>query len=241
MKNLFLLATATIVVSFVSFGQSVPEMSTGKNATFTTTKLIKGWQISGESVCCDIYLDTATRYSGKASGTIKSKLFTNDVKSKTAYLMQTIKADNYRGKRLRMSAYVKSENVERATLWMRMDGQDMKVFGLDAMDNRPIKGTIDWQKYDLILDVPVETQQIVFGVNLKGNGQIWIDDIKFEDVALNVPTTSIKSPAEWEEGSAKRIEQYKTTNKEDYERQLRAFLKRDETAPLAPANLDFEN
>ncbi len=43
MKNLFLLAAITIVVSSVSFGQSVPEMSTGKNATFTTTKLIKGW------------------------------------------------------------------------------------------------------------------------------------------------------------------------------------------------------
>jgi hypothetical protein len=109
------------------------------------------------------------------------------------------------------------------------------------MDNRPIKGTIDWQKYELVLDVPFETQQIVFGINLKGNGQVWIDDIKFEDTELSVPTTSIKSPAEFEEGSTKRIEQYKATNKEDYEKQLKAFLERNKTASLVPVNLDFEN
>jgi len=108
------------------------------------------------------------------------------------------------------------------------------------MDKRPIKGTADWQKYDLVLDVPVETYQIVFGVNLRGHGQIWIDDIKLENVGLDVPTTTFKSPAEWEAQSAKRIEQYKITNKDDYEKQLGAFQKRNVTASLIPSNLDFE-
>jgi hypothetical protein len=241
MKKLFLIVAITIVVSSVSFGQTALEIPADKNASLTKTKKVKGWQILGESGCCDVYIDTTTRYSGEASGTIKSKLFSNDIKRQTVYLMQNIKADNYKGKRLRMSAFVKSENVERAALWMRMDGEDMKVFNLDTMDNRPIKGTIDWQKYELVLDVPFETQQIVFGINLKGNGQVWIDDIKFEDTELSVPTTSIKSPAEFEEGSTKRIEQYKATNKEDYEKQLKAFLERNKTASLVPVNLDFEN
>lgn len=242
MKNLFLITVVIIVISSYSFGQSTSEKSIGKGDTFTTNQLIKGWNVPGVSnrQDYDIYLDTMNYHSGNASGSIKSKL-SGDNKGKTAFLMQTIKADNHRGKRLSMSAYVKSEDVEYSSIWMRLDGENMKVLGLDAMDNRPIKGTTDWQKYEIVLDIPSETQQIVFGINLKGIGQVWIDDIKFEDVGLSIPTTSGKSPAEWEKGSAKRIEQYKISNKEDYEKQLQSFLERNKTASLSPKNLDFEN
>jgi len=242
MKNLFLIFALSIVASSFAFGQSASETATGRSNTFITTSLIKDWSIPGESSRqdFDIYLDTAIFHSGNASGSIKSKLPAGDDKGKSAFLMQIIRADNYLGKKLRMTAYVKSVDVKRAALWMRIEGEGMKVLGLDAMDKRPIKGTTDWQKYDLVLDVPVETYQIVFGVNLKGHGQIWIDDIKLENVGLDVLSTTFKSPAEWEAQSAKRIEQYKITNMDDYEKQLGAFQKRNVTASLIPSNLDFE-
>jgi len=243
MKKLFLLASMLIFASFISFGQSASKTSADKNAAFTSAQSIRGWSIPAElsGQGYDIYLDTRVFRNGLASGSIKSISPIGNNRLKSAFLMQTIKADDYRGKRLQISAYVKSENVEHATLWMRMDGEGMQVFGLDVMDNRPIQGTTDWQRYDIVLDVPDETQQIVFGINLKGDGQIWIDDIEFKDVGANVPTTTTKTPAEFAKGSAKRIEQYKTTNKDNYEKQLRAFLKRNTTAPPTPSNLDFEN
>lgn len=242
MKNIILLVVVTVCVSFASFGQSASEPSSVKNTASAATQPIEGWQTSGKSDYYDVYLDGTISYTGNASGSIKSILSAGiDNGRNVAHLMQTIKADNYHGKRLRMSAYIKSEAVERAALWMRMDGEEMKVFGLDTMDNRPIKGTADWQKYEIVLDVPIETQQIVFGVNLKGSGQIWIDDVRFEVVAPSVPTTTTKSPTEFEKASAERIKQYKTTNGADYERQLKAFLERNKTAPPVPINLDFEN
>jgi hypothetical protein len=214
-----------------------------KNVSLVTTQPINGWRIPIESERqnYEVYLDTTVRHGGNSSISIKSKLPPKEVKQKTVYLMQTIKGDNYHSKRIRLSAFVKSENVEHAALWMRMDGDGMKVLNLDNMDNRPIKGTTNWQKFDIVLDVPSQTQQIIFGITLKGSGQIWLDDITLEEISSDIPSTSTKSPAEWEIGSVKRIEQYKSTNKKDYDAQLRAFEERNVNAPLVPMNLDFEN
>jgi hypothetical protein len=57
------------------------------------------------------------------------------------------------------------------------------------MQNRPIKGTQDWAKYDVVLDVPNDSVGIYFGILLVGKGQVWLDNIHFEGVGSNVPTT----------------------------------------------------
>ena len=50
-------------------------------------------------------------------------------------LMQSVKADSYRGKRIKLTAYVKSESVDDwAGLWMRVDaGREFVSF--DNMQN----------------------------------------------------------------------------------------------------------
>jgi hypothetical protein len=243
MKNLFPAIALILFVSSLCFGQFDLKSLPNENARPATIQPVKGWRVPVEFKQQNyrVNLDTTVRHGGNASVSIKSNAFADENKGKTVYLMQTIKADDYRGKRLRLSAFVKSENVERAALWLRMDGDGMKVLNLDTMDNRPITGTGDWQKYDIVLDVPLDSRQIIFGVNLRGNGQLWIDDIKLDEVSLDTPFTSAKSPAEWERGSVKGVEKYKAANREDYDKQLRAFEQRNLTAPTAPTNLDFEN
>jgi hypothetical protein len=243
MKNVLLITALVLLISSASFGQFDSRPSTDKNTSLAATQPIKGWRVPIESgrQNYEVYLDTIVRHGGNSSVSIKSKLFDNEDKQKTVYLMQTIKGDNYHGKRIRLSAFVKSENVEHSALWLRMDGDGMKVLNFDGMNNRSINGTADWQKFDIVLDVPSETRQIIFGINLKGSGQIWLDDVELEEVGSGIASTSAKSPAEWEIGSAKRIEQYKSTNKDDYDKQLRAFQERNVTASCLPVNLDFEN
>src|SRR5439155_1751743 len=91
-----------------------------------------------------------------------------------------------------MSGYVKAERVEQwAGLWMRVDGVGQRTLGFDNMQNRPIKGTQDWAKYDVVLDVPNDSVGIYFGILLSGKGQVWLDTIQFEFVGSNVPTTGI--------------------------------------------------
>jgi hypothetical protein len=74
------------------------------------------------------------------------------------------KADAYRNKRMRFAAVVKSESVAVWTgLWIRIDGpEDGKALGFDNMLNRPIHGTTDWQKCEVVLDVPQESVYVAF-------------------------------------------------------------------------------
>jgi hypothetical protein len=92
-----------------------------------------------------------------------------------------------------MTASVKSRDVENsAGLWMRIesfDGKGNYSLASDLM-RTPIKGTTDWKRYEVVLDVPKEgTGQIYFGVMLAGKGQVWADDFKFEAVGKGVKTT----------------------------------------------------
>ena len=54
---------------------------------------------------------------------------------------------------------------------------------------RPIKGTTEWKKYEVVLFVPAEATSISYGVLLDGTGQIWFKDVILEVVDDSVPET----------------------------------------------------
>jgi hypothetical protein len=57
------------------------------------------------------------------------------------------------------------------------------------MQDRPIKGTTDWQRYDVVLDVPADSTGISFGILLDGTGKVWLSATKFDIVGADVPST----------------------------------------------------
>jgi hypothetical protein len=100
--------------------------------------------------------------------------------------MQTTSAEAYRGARVRLTAYVKAENVRGwAGLWMRVDdaGVGTKPLAFDNMEDRPIKGTSDWTPYSIVLDVPPQAKGLALGVLLQGEGHVWMDDVVIESVS----------------------------------------------------------
>jgi hypothetical protein len=106
--------------------------------------------------------------------------------------MQDFRADKYLGKRVRFSAFVKSDGVQSwSGLWMRVDKEKDSV-AFDNMQDRAIKGTTGWQKYDVVLDVPQDATGIFFGVLLDGPGTVWLNSTTFEVVGPDVPTTGGK-------------------------------------------------
>lgn len=138
----------------------------------------------------------ATGQDGKNAATIKSI----DKKIKGfGTLMQQCKADKFLGKRIKMTGYVKSENVKSwAGLWLRVDEKGTnKCLSFDNMGDRPIKGTTGWTKYEIVLDVPKSSSLIAYGALLAGTGQIWFDTITFEIVGDSAEPS--KSPTQTEE------------------------------------------
>jgi hypothetical protein len=106
-------------------------------------------------------------------------------------LMQMFSASKYAGKRVRLRGWVRSQDVsDWAGLWMRVD-KGTAVVGFDNMQQRPIKGTLEWTTYDVVLDVPADATRIAFGVLETGPGEVWINDLTFQVVGPEVATTGM--------------------------------------------------
>ena len=139
----------------------------------------------------DVGIDRDVTHAGKAAAYVKP-VVAKPAPEFFGNLMQSFRADDYRGKRVRLSAFVKTHKVpDSSMLWMRVDGATRRTLGFDNMQNRPLKGTADWKKYEIVLDVPEASVGIAFGVMLIGKGQVWVDDLALSLVGKDVPTTDL--------------------------------------------------
>jgi hypothetical protein len=180
------------------------------NGASGDTSSVRHWMLTGDDVAdYAIELDTAIKHSGRASGSLRS---TAPHPHGFGTIDQWLGPAPYRGKRLRMRAFVKAEQVTGwAGLWMRVDAASAPAHAdqsgapkhqstaFDNMENRPIKGTSDWARYEVVLDVARDASAIAFGLLLSGPGKVWIDDVTFDVVDASVPTTGRNSdsrPAE---------------------------------------------
>ena len=111
-------------------------------------------------------------------------------------LMQSITPDTFRGKRVRLSGQLKTRDiVGEGVLWMRVDGtQSGQMLAFDNMSKRPVQGTTDWKKYEIVLDVSPDAASVHFGALLNGSGTLWVDDLQFEVVGKDTPTTDLLQP-----------------------------------------------
>ncbi len=151
-------------------------------------KLPEGWFAAGNKPAeYEMGIDNSVHESGKSSAFIKSK---NPGTTEFGTLMQTISAENYLDKRLRLTGFIKTKDVKGwSGMWMRIDGEG-KQLSIDNMVNRQIKGTTDWKQYAIVLDVPANSKTINYGVLLGSDGEVWFDNLKLEVVDKNVPVTS---------------------------------------------------
>lgn len=141
--------------------------------------------------------DEREHHSGRVAASISCTLCTAEP---PATLMQTIRADDYRGRHLRLAAYVKSADVQRwAGLWMRVDSHGRRGVAFDNMKARAISGTTGWTRYEIVLDVPDDGAQIAFGVLLAGDGRVWADSVTVTPVDTSVESTDVGLPPEYAE------------------------------------------
>ncbi len=162
-----------------------------------TIKAPAGWHLNGSKTKSYVVgVDQTQTWAGQPSAYVRSLESGIDG---FGGMMQTTSAENYAGKRVRLSGYVKTEDANDGGghLWLRVDGQQSgQMLGFDNMDNRPVKGTTDWQPYSIVLDVPAESSALAYGFFVHGSGKMWVSGAKMEEVGADVPTTNmIKQPA----------------------------------------------
>jgi hypothetical protein len=169
---------------------------TGISVILFSFEIPTGWVIAGDKPkSYDMGIDKGAGQDGKNAATIKS------IKNKIdgfGTLMQTCLPDKYYGKRIRMSGFLKANNVtDWASFWLRIDQKgSSETLGFDNMHdgkkNRSITGTTDWKKYEIVLDVPLNASDLAYGALLSGTGQIWFDNLNFEVVDSSVPLTGLE-------------------------------------------------
>jgi Tfp pilus assembly protein PilF len=94
----------------------------------------------------------------------------------------TFPIDQARGKRVRYSGFIKTEEVSEgyAGLWWRVHGEQGKIVAFDNMGERGAVGTTGWHEYVIELDVPDNPRAIYFGVLHAGQGTAWFDHLHIE-------------------------------------------------------------
>lgn len=158
----------------------------------TSDVIPDGWGKSGSNPEHYVVgIDTQTSMKGEKSSFISSK---PNVENGFGTLTQKASAEEYLAQRVKMTIAIKSQGVnERAAAWFRVDsqtGEEIKTVSMDNMRNRPIEGSTNWTEYSLVLDIPSEASNIVYGVLLKGEGKVWFDDVRFEIVDLATSLTA---------------------------------------------------
>lgn len=150
-----------------------------------------------------VSLDSTVKKNGNYSIKIENISDKNDFQA-----ISIIIAEKYNGKKITLSGYIKTENISEgyAGLWMRIDPN----IAFDNMNKNGIKGTTDWQKCSITLNMnPEKTTQIIAGGLLVGNGKMWIDDLSVSIDGKNIGEISpvkrkllpVESDKEFDKGS----------------------------------------
>jgi hypothetical protein len=160
---------------------------------------IPGWFKAGSSPeSYEIGIENDTDRGGKVAF-LKSK--EKSIKG-FGTLMQNFVPKEYLGKKVKLTAFIKANEVsDWAGMWMRIDGEQNgknsnKTLGFDNMQDRPLKGTIGWKKYEIILKVPENAINLAYGVLISKTGSVWMDDIQFEIVSDEIKTTGSEGTLE---------------------------------------------
>ena len=148
----------------------------------------QGWFVAGSTPAqYSVATDASLTYLGKPSVALRA----NPGKP-TGFvtLMQSFLPDGYSGKRVRLSGFVKSDQVDGwAGLWMRIDAGYLTA-AFDNMQGRPVQGTTNWTQYSVVLDIPVGSTGVNFGILLDGTGTVWLSGVTFEVVGADTPVTA---------------------------------------------------
>jgi len=108
-----------------------------------------------------------------------------------ATFAQAIPAGPLRGKRVRLSAWVRAEmeGDGRAQLGLRVDRADGTPAFLDNMADRPLRRA-PWQRVEIEGDVAPDADRILVLLVVSGGGTAWLDEVSLAPALATLANTS---------------------------------------------------
>jgi len=136
-------------------------------------------------------LDRDVAHSGRSSLRLEARGNRRD--REWAVAVQMLDATPWRGRRIRLGGWLRTEDVGSGHLWMRIDGihdGEAALVAVDNMEDRYLEDTNDWTAVDIVLDVPPESVTLLYGVMITGDGTVWADDLTLDEAPAGASVTA---------------------------------------------------
>ena len=141
-----------------------------------------GWwvaQHAGETSYA-FMLDTVSKRSGQRSVKVE-----NVGPEPFGSLFQKLAAEPYRGRTLRASGWIRTEDVRGNRMGT---GVGLKLHAVRSgypvafaqMKKDAVRGTTDWTRYEIALRIPPDADYIEVGMAMYGPGTAWLDDVALD-------------------------------------------------------------
>jgi len=151
-------------------------------------KSLSGWEKGADYSSAPDYVAgvRARAYYGRTCAVLESR------KRKphgNAVLCQWVRADNYLGKRIRITAMMRlsSPHTTKGSLFAHLDTRNAYTYWDGSSGD--LLATPQWTRRELIIDVPVDGQGIIFGGSLAGRGTLLIANVRVDVVDKSMPLT----------------------------------------------------
>lgn len=157
-----------------------------------TAQVPAAWLMSGANA--DLYtmrLDRDVVHSGESSLQLRAQGKRDD--EEWAVSVQIIDASAFRGRRVRLAGFLRSDDLGSGGLWMRVDGivdGEAAQIVVDNTDDRRLSGDQAWTHQEIVLDITPQSVTILYGAMIIGNGSLWIDGLSLEAVEDDAPVTA---------------------------------------------------
>ncbi|MFK7770383.1 MAG: DoxX family protein [Mariniblastus sp.] len=144
-------------------------------------------------------LDLTEPFEGKYSTLIDTTKRRSKNPQLFGMLNQYINPKDYRGKRVRFRAAVRTAERSpdgRAQLWLRVDRKSkngaVSIGAFENMDARPITSD-KWKHYEIVIDIDDDAERMTVGMLVFAKTKAWIDDVSLEVIEKNEaePTAKI--------------------------------------------------
>jgi len=173
-----LLAAGLLALAFTA-------ASAGRNLDFEqgrSGQIPPGWSAPGAPVGgFTVSTSHEMPHGGKACLEIRRE---TGGKFPVCYVRQTIDATSFRGRRVRLSGWLRfapsdSEDIpSSARIWIQVGGGQPTFEDLGA---HPVRGR-EWTSVKLICEVGRDADSLTFGAALDGYGRTWVDDLQIREV-----------------------------------------------------------
>jgi rhodanese-related sulfurtransferase len=139
-----------------------------------------GWgKTPVDSARCRYARDDSVAFQGSASGRITCLPGPAPPGRGFAGFTQRVPAGALPGRRVTLSAELKSEGVERpAFLWIAAEDADGRMIPLAPPDAAAAAGTTDWRFVQVSGVVPPVARRLLVGLSLPAAGRVWLDDVR---------------------------------------------------------------